>query len=145
MIDDATIERVTEAVLGVLRARQAFIDENAAGWPSQVMGYAHIDMAKLALAEIVLTAFGYPDDPSIDDITAVWERREAERVRTCRMPPQWLRDRIFRRDGPVCPECGTTKDLSIDHIVPFSRGGETIESNLRVLCRPCNSMKGAKV
>ena len=34
-------------------------------------------------------------------------------------------------------------DLTVDHIVPKVRGGTDAASNLRVLCRPCNSRKAA--
>lgn len=41
-----------------------------------------------------------------------------------------------------CAVCGSREGLTWDHIVPVSRGGKTVMSNLRVLCRPCNSRKG---
>jgi hypothetical protein len=145
MIDPADLDAIAAAVRDVQRARQAFIDQNVAGWPLQVLGYSHIDMAKVVLAEAVLRAVGYPDDPGHDEIAAIAMRAEAARAAERRMPPPWLRALIFARDGHVCPECGATERLSIDHIVPFARGGRTIESNLRVLCRPCNSAKGARV
>jgi 5-methylcytosine-specific restriction protein A len=46
---------------------------------------------------------------------------------------------------PYCSFCKRTKDLTVDHIVPLSNGGFTVESNLQVLCRSCNSSKGASV
>lgn len=36
------------------------------------------------------------------------------------------------------------KTAHIDHILPRSRGGQNIESNLRILCHCCNMSKGAK-
>jgi hypothetical protein len=52
---------------------------------------------------------------------------------------------VFARDGNTCLECGATDDLTVDHIVPESRGGQLVPENLRTLCRSCNSKKGAKV
>lgn len=52
------------------------------------------------------------------------------------------RQRIFDRDGKKCVECGVTKNLSIDHIIPVSKGGDSSDSNLRTLCKACNSKKG---
>lgn len=53
-----------------------------------------------------------------------------------------LRYRILMRDGFRCRVCGRTADdgikLHVDHIVPVSRGGETVESNLQTLCETCN-------
>lgn len=41
-----------------------------------------------------------------------------------------------------CELCGARADLTYDHVVPISRGGRSVMSNLRVLCRRCNSRKG---
>lgn len=51
---------------------------------------------------------------------------------------------IFLRDGKVCARCGATDDLTIDHIIPIIKGGSDEVTNLQVLCRKCNSSKGAK-
>lgn len=61
-----------------------------------------------------------------------------------------LRYNILQRDGFRCQLCGrSAKDhpgleLEVDHIVPVSKGGLTIESNLQTLCRDCNRGKAAK-
>jgi hypothetical protein len=55
-----------------------------------------------------------------------------------------VRTTIYRRDGYRCVECGSTDDLTLDHIHPWSRGGSDHPSNLRTLCRSCNSRKGAR-
>lgn len=55
------------------------------------------------------------------------------------------RERIYTRDGHRCLECGTTDDLTLDHIYPWSLGGPDTDDNFQTLCRPCNSKKGAKV
>jgi hypothetical protein len=56
-----------------------------------------------------------------------------------------VRRAVFERDGSACLECGTTDDLTLDHIHPWSKGGPDTFENLRVLCRSCNSSKGARV
>ena len=55
-----------------------------------------------------------------------------------------LRQAIFDRDGRLCLECGSSKDLTLDHIVAESKGGKATLGNLRTLCRVCNSRKGAR-
>lgn len=51
---------------------------------------------------------------------------------------------LIERDGYNCqyPECGSQEDLTIDHVVPLSKGGSDVPSNLRLLCRKHNSVKG---
>ena len=55
-----------------------------------------------------------------------------------------LRWEVWERDDFTCQHCGVRRFLSIDHIVPVSKGGATESSNLQTLCIPCNSRKGAR-
>lgn len=54
------------------------------------------------------------------------------------------RRRLFNRDGRWCSECGSTEDLTLDHIKAVVNGGEDCDENLQVLCRSCNSRKGSR-
>lgn len=55
------------------------------------------------------------------------------------------RREVFLRDGYACQYCGLqTRDLTIDHIMPKSRGGGHSWENLVSACRPCNHRKGGK-
>lgn len=62
-----------------------------------------------------------------------------------------LREKIKARDNYTCQKCGISITdephllLEIDHIVPISRGGVTVESNLQTLCWKCNRSKGSKL
>jgi len=51
---------------------------------------------------------------------------------------------IFKRDGNTCIYCGSNRrqDLTIDHIVPQSRGGKNTWENLVTSCKNCNNNKG---
>lgn len=52
------------------------------------------------------------------------------------------RQNIFKRDNGQCQYCGTTKDLTLDHVMPRSRGGKSTWDNLTTACKSCNSKKG---
>jgi hypothetical protein len=56
-----------------------------------------------------------------------------------------LRYAILERDGFACRSCGATNCLEVDHIIPRSKGGLTVEANLQVLCADCNRGKGARL
>lgn len=63
--------------------------------------------------------------------------------RTPRKVPLRLRYRVLERDGGKCCLCGSRDNLHVDHIIPYSKGGETVMENLRALCADCNIGKGA--
>ncbi|XP_011622763.1 uncharacterized protein LOC18421442 isoform X2 [Amborella trichopoda] len=54
------------------------------------------------------------------------------------------RKNIFYRDSFACQYCSSTENLTIDHVLPISRGGEWEWENLVTACSKCNSKKGQK-
>lgn len=60
-----------------------------------------------------------------------------------------LKERIKKRDNYTCQVCGKYMPdevgLHIDHIIPVSKGGKSIASNLQVLCSKCNGSKSNKI
>ncbi|NJN27463.1 MAG: HNH endonuclease [Cyclobacteriaceae bacterium] len=52
------------------------------------------------------------------------------------------RENVFKRDGFTCQYCGTNQDLTLDHLIPKAKGGETKWNNLVTACKKCNSRKG---
>jgi 5-methylcytosine-specific restriction endonuclease McrA len=53
---------------------------------------------------------------------------------------------LFARDGWKCAYCGTTSGrLTLDHVVPRSRGGESVWENVVTACAPCNHKKGNRL
>jgi 5-methylcytosine-specific restriction endonuclease McrA len=52
------------------------------------------------------------------------------------------RHRIFKRDNNECGYCGSKKDLTIDHVIPRSKGGKNTWENLVTCCSKCNLKKG---
>lgn len=51
------------------------------------------------------------------------------------------RETVLARDGGACVRCGQTDELTIDHIFPVSAGGTHALTNLRTLCKSCNSAR----
>lgn len=51
------------------------------------------------------------------------------------------RNRIYKRDGHECVYCGSSKNLTLDHIIPKSRGGKNDWTNLTTCCIKCNLKK----
>lgn len=59
--------------------------------------------------------------------------------------PTGVRLAVLFRDGEACVKCGSTEDITLDHIHPWALGGPDTEDNLRVFCRSCNSRKGMRI
>jgi len=53
-------------------------------------------------------------------------------------------DKIYKRYGNKCVYCGSTNNLTLDHIIPIANNGNHTEDNLVVACRSCNSSKQDK-
>jgi 5-methylcytosine-specific restriction endonuclease McrA len=54
----------------------------------------------------------------------------------------------IKRTSPLCPMCGKfveCENLSLDHIIPLSRGGENTKENVQALCLRCNILKSDKL
>lgn len=58
--------------------------------------------------------------------------------------PQKIRQKILKKYDFKCNICGSEKNLTIDHIRAYSKGGSDNIKNLQVLCKSCNSKKGSK-
>ncbi|MFA5484914.1 MAG: HNH endonuclease [Candidatus Pacearchaeota archaeon] len=59
----------------------------------------------------------------------------------------FTRRNIYVRDNGICQFCGKTltmKTMTLDHVIPKSRGGSTSWTNIVCSCVKCNSKKGNK-
>jgi 5-methylcytosine-specific restriction endonuclease McrA len=56
--------------------------------------------------------------------------------------PAVNRREILRRDHHTCQYCGSPKHLTLDHVLPRSRGGTHTWNNVVIACAPCNGRKG---
>ena len=56
------------------------------------------------------------------------------------------RKAVLARDGWTCQYCGSSKpSLTVDHVIPRSRGGESVWENIVASCAPCNRKKGNRL
>jgi len=56
--------------------------------------------------------------------------------------PEAIRREVFERDQFKCTQCGSTHALTIEHLIPYAKGGRHKPDNLKVLCRSCNLHQG---
>ena len=64
-----------------------------------------------------------------------------------RKEAKFNRINIFRRDGGVCQYCRnkfSRSELTIDHVVPRSKGGRSVWGNVVCCCIACNRKKGGR-
>jgi 5-methylcytosine-specific restriction endonuclease McrA len=54
--------------------------------------------------------------------------------------------RVLARDGHVCMYCGSSEQLTVDHVLPIAKHPELAMDmeNMVIACKPCNSRKGAR-
>ena len=80
------------------------------------------------------------------------KKRQATKRSRSRHIPKATRDEVMLRDGERCTfvgedghRCTAQRNLHIDHIVPFARGGTHDAANLRVLCANHNQYEARRV
>jgi 5-methylcytosine-specific restriction endonuclease McrA len=49
---------------------------------------------------------------------------------------------VFARDNWTCQYCGARTNLTVDHVIPRSKGGASTWENIVASCAPCNRRKG---
>lgn len=63
--------------------------------------------------------------------------------------PWSVKEPLLKETGGVCAHCGVSLDrytnLTVDHIIPLSKGGKNDPENLTVLCEDCNEKKSDMV
>lgn len=64
--------------------------------------------------------------------------------RIWKVPPVNRRE-LLRRDNHVCQYCGSAKNLTIDHIIPRSKGGLHTWDNVVTACETCNNKKSDRL
>ncbi|MEL6353032.1 MAG: HNH endonuclease [Cyanobacteria bacterium J06627_28] len=88
----------------------------------------------------------------------VWQMRSPNRIldipehirllvggsdRIWKTPPVNRRE-VLKRDRHTCQYCGSQKQLTLDHVIPKSWGGQHSWDNVVAACSACNTAKGAR-
>lgn len=107
---------------------------------SMVRGYVLVQKGK---AEVLKTS----ENPILTGMSEVIRPliiRLLNFVRFRLRPVKIKRERIYKRDGWKCVYCESKRNLTIDHVLPKSRGGKNTWSNLVTCCNSCNAKKNNK-
>lgn len=81
--------------------------------------------------------------PNCQPKSRITEKRMTSNKSTRRISDK-LRYQVLKRDNYKCCICGASPakdpsiELHIDHVIPWSKGGETVVENLQTLCSRCN-------
>jgi len=129
---------------------------NCNGEPLQFIDAARA--IKLMLKGRVEVAFGLSGEPSFWDeiissptsgfrIPAVIRLKYFVNKRIHKKPPRFQKKVLFNRDSWMCQYCGIEccySAITVDHVLPASRGGRTTWKNCVAACKRCNNNKGAR-
>jgi len=74
------------------------------------------------------------------DIDEEHTRRERQKARELR-ESQWWKRRLAKGLCHYCRRAFTPAQLTMDHIVPISRGGRSTKGNVVPSCKACNNKK----
>ena len=78
--------------------------------------------------------------PFAYDLQDADQQRERHKARDLRKS-QWWKRRIAKGVCRYCKRSFAPRDLTMDHIVPISRGGKTTKGNVAPCCKECNNAK----
>lgn len=97
------------------------------------------------------TLRGVPRPKTRGKKSPLWRNGATERIRGLRATPEYRewRNTIIKRDKGICVSCGSTKDIHVDHIIPFAslleearitgnKNGIFDIENGQVLCKECH-------
>jgi len=106
--------------------------------------------ALVAIKEDIRNTFNYQlktkeeVELEVDKLYRNWIGKQKKKMFTRSGVNKDLRKFVLERDNSTCQICGSKKELTVDHIIPFSKGGSNHPDNLQTLCKTCNIKKHAK-
>lgn len=119
------------------------------GWTNACLKFIEYKSGGMITSDEEISSNSNENKTSISSSTLVTEKavKPLEKSRTI---PLSMRIKVLSRDNFRCVFCGKSPatdlgtKLHIDHIIPFSKGGESTEDNLQTLCFDCNIGKSNK-
>lgn len=79
-------------------------------------------------------------EPFADHLEEAHIKRERQKARQMRAS-QWWKRKLAKGVCYYCGQIKTPKELTMDHIVPISRGGKSTKGNVVSACKACNTAK----
>lgn len=76
----------------------------------------------------------------IETVDPVLVKRERNKARDIRQS-SWWKQQLGRGLCYHCEKKFSPADLTMDHLIPLSRGGKSTKKNIVVSCKQCNSLK----
>ena len=80
-------------------------------------------------------------------INSIIATRETNKLDYSSFTPSLTNTTLFKRDANTCLYCGNKfnyRDLSRDHVLPLSQGGQDVWTNVVTACKRCNNQKGGR-
>jgi 5-methylcytosine-specific restriction endonuclease McrA len=116
--------------------------------PLQILHWQ--EAVKLIYEHTVDILVEYDEEIKSPSVTWKWPavirlKRQAKRNKA--RVVRFSRPAVYIRDDYKCQYCGVRhryEDLSLDHVVPVSKGGQTTFANIVSACKKCNGSKGNK-
>lgn len=134
-------QRASQSALDLNAARVLVL--NASYEPLQVTSVKRaITLTQFGVAEVLENSRDVVRSPStvLPVPSVIRLKRYIRRPHHFAVP--FNRRNVLRRDGFTCQYCGSQDDLTLDHVMPRSRGGRHEWTNVITACRSCNQRKG---
>lgn len=91
-------------------------------------------------AKIISASSGF-EKTNYGMVMSKWKKLCLGEIQWSSAVREWLKE---KEEPSKCIYCGEEKELTVEHILPCSCGGEDIADNVVMVCKSCNSSKGSK-
>jgi hypothetical protein len=141
---------VTEGVLKVLKLSGQGLPQSWISLEEAVLHHASGQVVWTLGDPVAVFRGGHNARTGLQSVVAVHAiigTRGVSRINPFDLRPAVTSDKLFARDRQLCAYCGDRfpeADLTREHILPVSKGGQDTWMNLVTACRGCNHRKGSR-